>query len=161
MDFPVNRSSKLRILSKPEDNLRAVMARTPDAEQYASRVIKRTEPFWSWTYRERRRLATACVVVLTIWLFLHVAFGANGMVIYQQKHSELQELQKQLGDIKTQNDRYVDQIKALKTDPATIEREAREQLHYTRPGEVVYVAPSNPVSEKQPIINSARNDKSK
>jgi len=30
------------------------------------------------------------------------------------------------------------EIKALKNDPKTIEKEARERLRYARPGEVVY-----------------------
>ena len=38
------------------------------------------------------------------------------------------------------------EIKALKNDPKTIEKEARERLHYTRPGEVVYTLPSVPAA---------------
>ncbi len=30
------------------------------------------------------------------------------------------------------------QVKALKTDPDAIEHEARERLHYARPGEVIW-----------------------
>ena len=41
------------------------------------------------------------------------------------------------------------------TDPKTIEKEAREQLHYARPGEVVYVSPPPPAPPK-PAISSAR-----
>ena len=33
------------------------------------------------------------------------------------------------------------QIQALKTDQKAIEKEAREQLRYVRPGEYVYVPP--------------------
>jgi cell division protein FtsB len=40
----------------------------------------------------------------------------------------------------------------LQADPKAIEKEAREQLHYARPGEVVYVEPS-PV---RPATNAAR-----
>ena len=56
--------------------------------------------------------------------------------------------------IQEENDRYVQQIKELKTDPKAIEREAREQMHYTRPGEVVYVRPASPPQLK-PQIDSA------
>jgi len=56
--------------------------------------------------------------------------------------------------IQEENDRYVQQIKELKTDPKAIEREAREQMHYTRPGEVVYVRPTSPPQSK-PQIDSA------
>jgi cell division protein FtsB len=63
--------------------------------------------------------------------------------------SEVERLQKE-------NDRYVDQIKGLKSDPAAIEKEAREGLRYARPGEFVLVAPDPP--RKSPTVR-ARNDK--
>jgi cell division protein FtsB len=79
-------------------------------------------------------------------------FGSNGMVIYRQKRAEYEGLQREVKDLQKQNQGYSDQIKALKTDPAAIEREAREQLHYARPGEVVYVAPAPPAP---PSTNAA------
>ena len=85
MDFSLEKISKIRAFRKPEDGLRAVMDRAPQAEKAAARAIESTRPVWSWIYEERRRLATACVVVLTGWLFLHVTFGSNGMVVYRQK----------------------------------------------------------------------------
>jgi cell division protein FtsB len=33
------------------------------------------------------------------------------------------------------------EIKALKSDPKAIEKEAREQLRYAKPGEVIYLLP--------------------
>ena len=46
-------------------------------------------------------------------------------------------------------------IKALKSDPATIEKEAREQLKYARPGEVVYTVPA-PAPQPAPANNTAK-----
>ena len=107
-------------------------------------------------YAMRRRLATAAVGVLTVWLFAHVMFGANGMVVYRQKKDEYQSLQKQIEDLQKENNRYTQQVKSLQTpDPNTIEKEAREQLHYARPGEVVYVAPPA-VHPAVPETNAAR-----
>ena len=43
------------------------------------------------------------------------------------------------------------QIDQLKSDPDAIEREAREELHYAKPGEVIYTLPAaaqQPVSRK-------------
>jgi cell division protein FtsB len=82
-------------------------------------------------------------------------FGSNGMVIYRQKRAEYEGLQREVKDLQKQNQGYSDQIKALKTDPAAIEREAREQLHYARPGEVVYVAPVPPAPPAPPSTNAA------
>jgi len=90
-----------------------------------------------------------------VWLFVHVTFGANGMVVYRAKRADYHRLRKEIDSLQSENDRYTEQIKALKTDPRAIEKEAREQLHYTRPGEVIYVAPAPP-QPRSPAINAAR-----
>ena len=114
----------------------------PKAEAFAERWAERVRPIAAKLHPARRRIATAGVFALTAWLFLHVMFGANGMVIYRQKKAEYQVLQKEVDGLQKENDQAADEIKALKEDPQTIEKEAREQLHYAKPGEVIYVAPS-------------------
>lgn len=154
MDFQINPITRIKSLPKPEVGLRAVMERAPQAEALAAQAIEKTRPVWTWAYEERRRLATAAVVVLTVWLGLHVTFGSNGMVIYRQKKADLKSLQGEVLQLQNENDQYVQQIKELKTDPKAIEREAREQMHYTRPGEVIYVRPSVAAPAK-PATDSA------
>ena len=44
-------------------------------------MMERIRPTLALLYRLRRRLATTGVAVLTIWLFAHVMFGDNGMVV--------------------------------------------------------------------------------
>jgi len=106
-------------------------------------------------YAMRRRIATIAVAVLACLLFVHVMFGANGMVVYRQKRAEYHDLQKRVAQMKQENERSTGQIQGLKTDEKAIEREAREQLHYARPGEYVYVqaVPPNPAP---PINHSAK-----
>jgi cell division protein FtsB len=94
-----------------------------------------------WLYRSRRKLATTAVGLLACVVAYHAVFGANGMVVYQKKKSEYRQLLRDNDAMQTENDRLQQQIKALKSDPATIEKEAREQLRYTRPGEMVYILP--------------------
>ena len=106
--------------------------------------MEKSRPFVDAIYGARRRLATGGVVLLTGWLFLHVMFGANGMVIYRTKRAEYQKVQAEIGKLQKENDEYTQQIKALQSDPKAIEKEAREQLHYAKPGEVVYVDPETP-----------------
>ena len=93
--------------------------------------------------------------MLTGWLFLHVMFGANGIVVYRQKRAEYQSLRSEIDVLQKESEHYTQQINSLQTDPKTIEKEAREQLHYTRPGEVVYVAPAPPPIPI-PSINAAQ-----
>lgn len=146
----------MRILPRGEAGLRAAIGQAvghvknqakdqaPRAEAAAARWVESTRPAWSWLVLEWRRLGTAAAVVLILGVLLHAMFGANGMVVYRLKHAELQALQSEVERLQTENNQYVDQIKSLKSDPAAIEKEAREQLHYTRRGEVVYVAPDPP-----------------
>lgn len=154
----------MRILPRPEEGLRAVIGQAmgqakdqaPRAEAVAARWVESTRPAWSWLAREWRRLGTAAAVVLIVGLVLHAMFGANGMVIYRQKRTEMQSLQTEVERLQKENSQYADQIKSLKSDPAAIEKEAREQLHYTRRGEIVYVAPDPP---QKPATGRAKNGK--
>jgi cell division protein FtsB len=107
-------------------------------------------------YRMRRKLATAGVALLALMLAFHVIFGQNGMVVYQKKKAEYRGLEKEVIQLQQDNKLLSDQIKALKTDPKAIEREAREQLRYARPGEVVYLMPGQKAPEAPPPNASAR-----
>jgi cell division protein FtsB len=151
MDFRVGKFSRVRV-PRAEEGLRAFVEKAPQAEELAERWVEKSRPLWGAVYSERRRLATGGVVVLTAWLFLHVMFGANGMVIYRSKRAERQKLQADIQKLQKENDLYGERIQGLQADPKAIEKEAREQLHYARPGEVVYVEPS-PV---RPATNAAR-----
>jgi cell division protein FtsB len=153
MDLRVERLSKLRALPRPEEGLRTLVEHAPQAEAFADRTMERLRPALTALHRARRRIATGVVGVLTVWLFFHVMFGANGMVVYRQKRAEYQELVSEVDREQKENDRSMDNIKDLKSNPKTIEKVAREELHYTRPGEVVYVAPPPP---QRPVTNSAK-----
>jgi cell division protein FtsB len=131
-------------MPRAQRGLNALVDRAPQAEAMGQRVKEQLRPASTWLYNSRRRVATAGVAVITVWLFLHVMFGANGMVVYRQKRTEYQSLRHEIDALQKENDHYTGQINALQTDPKTIEKEAREQLHYARPGEVVYVAPAPP-----------------
>jgi cell division protein FtsB len=154
MDFRVDRYPKLNVSIRPDDRIRALVEKAPRAEAAAEKAVRRFQPGLSWLYAFRRKLGTVAVGVITVWLFIHVMFGANGMVVYKQKRAEYQNLQKELETVQKENDHYNQQIKALKSDTEAIEKEAREQLHYVRPGEVVYVSPAPPPA-RSPEVHSA------
>jgi len=92
-------------------------------------------------YGARRKLATAGVALLAVMVAYHVLFGADGTAAYHKKRAEYGNLQREIEELQRENERLAQQIKALKTDPRTIEKEAREQLRYARPGEVIYALP--------------------
>jgi cell division protein FtsB len=129
---------------RPEDGLRAVMEQAPRAEAVAAKWVERTRPGWMWLAREWRVLGTAAAALLIVGLLVHAMFGANGMVVYRQKRAEMQALQAEVDRLQKENALNAERIKQLKSSPAAIEKEAREQLHYSRKGEVVFVTPEAP-----------------
>ena len=146
MDFRLN-VPKIRIVPPPETRLRTLAQGADQAEAIAARIRGRFEPFLQTLYSLRTRIATAAVSLLAIWIFAHVMFASNGMIVYRTKRSECQQLQKQIQQLQKDNAGFSSQIDQLKNDPQRIEREAREQFHYARPGEVIYVSPPPPASQ--------------
>ncbi len=98
----------------------------------------------------RRKAATVLFVSLSVFLGFYAIFGHDGLVAYQQKQHQAQKLQQQILDLQAQNDRLTLHDQRLKTDRDTIEYEAREQMHYTRPGEVIYTLPQAPAATPAP-----------
>jgi cell division protein FtsB len=74
----------------------------------------------------------------------HVIFGQNGLTAYQQKRQEAQSLQSQLRSLQHENELLKGHVERLQSDPNAIEHQAREELHYTRAGEVIYTLPATP-----------------
>ncbi|HEY6249713.1 MAG TPA: septum formation initiator family protein [Candidatus Angelobacter sp.] len=98
----------------------------------------------AWMLRSRRKLATFGATLLACLLAYHVVFGANGLLVFEQKRKEYRQIQDQNRSLEQQNEVLEKQNKALKTDAQAIEKEAREHLHYARSGEVIYTLPVKP-----------------
>ena len=156
MPFSGKSFSRIRKLPSPEDGLRAVVDRAPQAEAFAATWIEKFRPLAMRLFTLRHRIATVAVALLAALMFVHVVFGANGMVIYRQKRAEYQSLQKEIVQEQRENDRYTQQIQSLKSDEKAIEKEAREQLGYAKPGEYVYVAPAPAKPALPPGNHSAK-----
>lgn len=100
-------------------------------------------------YRSRRKAAAAGVGALLCVVGYYAVFAANGLVDYRHKRQTSQELDRQIKALQQQNAGVEQEIKALKSDPKTIEKEARERLRYARPGEVVYTLSAPAVAPTQ------------
>jgi len=79
--------------------------------------------------------------LLALGVGYHVIFGANGLTVYEQKRHETQALALEMQQLQQENDALTGHVMRLQNDPNSIEQQAREQLHYTRPGEVIYELP--------------------
>ena len=116
-----------------------------------ARLFERSHVGW-------RKVATGAAALLALGMGYHVVFGQNGLTAYQQKRQDAQSLDRQLHSLQRENDQLKGHVERLQNDPNAIEHQAREELHYTRPGEVIYTLPasappsgtaSEPASAKQ------------
>ena len=98
----------------------------------------------NWTMRGWRPAGTAVAVILALLLTWHVINGRNGLQVWHKKRAEDQQLRRDIQDLRQENARLKDRIEKLKSDPDAIEHEAREKLHYAKPGEVIYALPATP-----------------
>ena len=107
----------------------------------------------SHIYGWRRRAATVGTGLLALLMAYGVVFGHNGLIAYAQKRSESRQLQQQMVELQKENNNLSEHAKRLESDPSAIEHEAREELHYTRTGEVIVTLP---VQAKGSAVASAK-----
>ena len=92
-----------------------------------------------------------CLVAVALFFGYRGFFGENGVNMYAQKRAEGRSIEKRIADLQQQNGRLQQQVKELQSDPDAIEHEARERLHYARPGEVIWTEDEpQPASAAQP-----------
>jgi cell division protein FtsB len=87
----------------------------------------------------RRKAAALASVIAVIALVVGALFGDRGLLQLAAQRERSQALARQLQDLREENRGLGAEIAALKTDPAAIERLAREQLGLAKPGELVFV----------------------
>ncbi|MDE1161684.1 MAG: septum formation initiator family protein [Acidobacteriaceae bacterium] len=92
-------------------------------------------------YTWRRKAATFGVGVLAVAMAYGVIFGHNGLTVFAHKRAEARYLQGQTDHLQEENERLREHVDRLQSDPGAIEHQAREELHYTRAGEVIYTLP--------------------
>jgi cell division protein FtsB len=100
-------------------------------------------------YASRRKVATLGAGVLAIVMGYGVVFGHNGLTAFAHKREEARVLQIQMQHLQQENGHLREHVDQLQNDPAAIEHQAREELHYTRAGEVIYTLPAAPQNTSQ------------
>ena len=97
--------------------------------------------------KEAPRLKSLLVAVLGLALLvlaIQGIFGRRGYLEIQELQNSNQDLTKEIEVLKSENTRTMEEIQALKTSPAYIEKIAREELGLVRPGEIKIVTQPNP-----------------
>lgn len=89
-------------------------------------------------------------VALAAGVGYHVVFGPNGLTVYESKRASERALTQQLLTLRHENESLKGHVERLESDPGAIEHQAREELHYTRPGEVIVTMPVEPAAATNP-----------
>jgi len=75
-------------------------------------------------------------------LLLQDIFGTHGLIAMRRSQQEAARVQKEISQMDEENRRLEEHVKELKSDPAAIERIAREEMGLARPGEYIFkIAP--------------------
>ncbi len=98
----------------------------------------------AWSLRMWRPAGTGVMVGLALLLGWHVVNGKHGLSSWQQNRHVDKELRREIDDLQKENARLAVRVEKLKTDPHAIEHEARERMHYAKPGEVIVDLPAAP-----------------
>jgi cell division protein FtsB len=96
----------------------------------------------------RRKAATLASIIALVALIVGALFGDRGLLHLIDQRHRAEALAREVEELQAENAQLVTEIAALRTDPRAIERLAREELGFARPGETVFLvrdpAPSAP-----------------
>jgi cell division protein FtsB len=124
----------------PEETIKTT-ATVPGAKPVLlrDRMIADAQRFW-------RPAGTVVAVLLALLLTWHVIDGRHGLSVWHQMRSQDRALQREIQELQQENAQMRQQVERLNSDPEAIEREAREKLHYAKPGEVIWTLPQKPAN---------------
>ena len=103
----------------------------------------------AWAQRSRLPACTIVAVALALLMTWHVIYGKHGLSVWHRIRTEDRSLQQQIQQLQQENAQMQRQVERLKSDPDAIEHEAREKLHYAKPGEVIYTLPIAPKDQQK------------
>lgn len=89
----------------------------------------------------RRALAGSIVVTLAV---ASLIYGSSGLVRVWRMQKEVDAIEREISTLRGEMQEMARNVDALRTDPAAVEKLAREELGFVRPGERVLKFPSRP-----------------
>jgi cell division protein FtsB len=122
----------------------------PEKKALDSPPLPAREQALAWARRAWRPAGTVVAVALAALVMWHVVNGNHGLSVWRQNRAQDRELQKEIKDVQDENAQLRQEVERLKSSPDAIEHEAREKLHYAKPGEVIYTLPPDPPAQPQP-----------
>jgi cell division protein FtsB len=79
-----------------------------------------------------------------VLLLLQDIFGTHGVLAMRRSQAEASKIQRDITKLDSENKQLQDHVKALKTDPSTMECIAREDFGLARPGELIFKTKPGP-----------------
>ena len=79
------------------------------------------------------------LVFVTLVLVINALVGERGLMETLRARKQHQELVGSIERLRSENARLRDQARRLRTDPATIEALARQELGLIKPGEMLFI----------------------
>jgi cell division protein FtsB len=108
----------------------------------------------NWAQRIWRPAGTSLAVALILLFGWGVVNGKHGLSAWQQQRVKDQQLRQEIEKLQQENAQLRAHVEHLKSDPNAIEHEAREQLHYAKPGEVIYTLQPQPNTQSSTASQS-------
>jgi cell division protein FtsB len=97
-----------------------------------------------WAQQGWRPAGTVFAVLLALAFAWSVINGRHGLSTWYQQKNQEKQLKQEIQSLQQENSHLRQHVDRLKSDPDAIEHEAREKLHYAKPGEVIYTLPPDP-----------------
>ena len=88
---------------------------------------------------KRRRTLQMLLVFVTLVLVINALVGERGLMETLRAGRQHQELVGSIERLRVENARLRDEARRLRTDPATIEALARQELGLIKPGEMLFI----------------------
>ena len=96
------------------------------------------------------RIAIGVFSVLSAAMILLAVFNDKGALQVRARAHQLESIESENQKIEQDIKRITDENKALSTDPAAIEKLAREELKLVKPGEVILATPDKQDKQDKP-----------
>jgi cell division protein FtsB len=108
----------------------------------------------------KRRLRRSWLIAAGLFVFAGgvaaALFGDRGYMDVRRQETKRRELQHAYDEHLKRVQELQNEIRRLKSDPAAIERIAREQLGYVAPGEITLLLPKDEKDEEQAFLDAKK-----
>jgi cell division protein FtsB len=93
---------------------------------------------------------TALLGAALALLLLQDIFGTHGLIAMRKSQKEAKQVQQEITRLDNENQKLEENVRSLKSDPAAIERIAREEMGLARPGEYIFKLPPKSTAPPDP-----------